>query len=853
MRRRLCGLAGVVCGLCLVVGCTSDAVDLVGQDRPYGPQPRASAPAWPGMMGVTIGDQPSSWWPVASARDLTPTGIEVMASSAVGGGMVVDGAGTVWVDLPGGLARLDPVTWSATVWDAGDDAAFAGKGFVRASNGPGVWLVGQDRARLFDGVGIVRDIQVPSAVLGEVGQGQEQIGDPQGILDLLEVGSELWIARDTGVARCDGHAWSVVGEGQLHDVWRLALTPWGEVWAGTWTGSGLRWMRYDGSSWTPIDRPGYWAVDAMPWDPTGGIVAISGREVVHFDGSQWQVLLRLDREYDAGSDEVRAVAAAGDGTVWAVTGDALLRSADRVVWHTIAAPDGTQLTGVAVSGAQVVVSAATGIYRVVGEGLERVWSPGAGSAVSNDILDVVAVSGDRAWVVAADWMAEPVVFSLHELQIGRGDPVLTRSLPASVVQGLPGWSLPGLGSAAVAASDGAIWYLTDESIVRIADGTESVVARRAGEHLLGELMVNVAAAVGGPGRADPRPREIGPDTVAELTVPGPTVTQTLYGDGDITCPEHWAHDLSLPVGRVQYTPTPQGIEITVSLTGAWPDTQYYVEVNPDEFCRDWPSARPEFASLVTDPDGAGSVTFTYAGIPTEAQQPPGVGLLAGNDGAVWVLPTARVTRWFADPEEGERDEQAGWEVPCLLTPDGQCAPAELPAPARDIVELVVGAGGHLWARVCASGAQPGGWGDLTCPSGSQLMRWESGWLHVAYPGADITAVGAAPDGSFWAILAQETGQFDDGTLAHYRDGAWTTFPNYATADDSYYFPADYALTPASSVCRIDGQGPMLVCVDTSLQISRTPVDRFGQVAVADDGAVWVWDYQVLARMPITVP
>ena len=138
-------------------------------------------------------------------------------------------------------------------------------------------------------------------------------------------------------------------------------------------------------------------------------------------------------------------------------------------------------------------------------------------------------------------------------------------------------------------------------------------------------MVNVAAGVGGPERADPRPREIGPDTVAELTVPGPTVAQTLYADGDITCPEHWAHDLSLPVGRVQYTPTPQGIEITVTLTGAWPDTQYYVEVNTDEFCQDRPSASPEFARLVTDPDGAGSVTFTYTGIPTDAQRPPGAG------------------------------------------------------------------------------------------------------------------------------------------------------------------------------------------------------------------------------------
>ena len=147
----------------------------------------------------------------------------------------------------------------------------------------------------------------------------------------------------------------------------------------------------------------------------------------------------------------------------------------------------------------------------------------------------------------------------------------------------------------MAASDGAIWYVTDESIVRIADGTESVVARRAGEPLPGELMVNVnivAAGEGGPERADPRPREIGPDTVRRTDRPRADGQQTLYGDGDITCPDHWAHDLSLPVGQVQYTPTPQGIEITVTLTEAWPDTEYYVEVNTDEFCQDRAIGRP---------------------------------------------------------------------------------------------------------------------------------------------------------------------------------------------------------------------------------------------------------------------
>ena len=349
------------------------------------------------MMGVTIGDQPSSWWPVASARDLTATGIEVIASFAVGG-MVVDGAGAVWVDLPAGLARLDPVTWSATVWDAGDDAAFAGKGFVRASNGPGSGWWGRTGLACSTGSASCVTSRCPPRSSERSGRARSGSVIRRGSW-IAEVGSELWIARDTGVARCDGHTWSMVGEGQLHDVVQLALTPWGEVWAGTWTGSGLRWMRYDGYL-VDADRPAF----GRGRDRVG-----SGRGD---RGGLWARGRALRRLPVAGPVPPRsgcrgwtvwAVAAAGDGTVWAVTGDALLRSADRAVWDTIAAPDGTQLTGVAVSGAQVVVSADTGVYHVVGEDLERVWSPGEGQAVSDDILDVVAVSGDRAWVVAADW------------------------------------------------------------------------------------------------------------------------------------------------------------------------------------------------------------------------------------------------------------------------------------------------------------------------------------------------------------------------------------------------------------------------------------------------------------------
>ena len=63
MRRRLAGLSGALCGLCLLIGCTSDAVDPVGQDRVFGPQPEESAKGdeTPGQSPLQLAV--SSAWP----------------------------------------------------------------------------------------------------------------------------------------------------------------------------------------------------------------------------------------------------------------------------------------------------------------------------------------------------------------------------------------------------------------------------------------------------------------------------------------------------------------------------------------------------------------------------------------------------------------------------------------------------------------------------------------------------------------------------------------------------------------------------------------------------------------------
>ena len=88
--------------------------------------------------------------------------------------------------------------------------------------------------------------------------------------------------------------------------------------------------------------------------------------------------------------------------------------------------------------------------------------------------------------------------------------------------------------------------------------------------------------------------------------------ETLYADGDINCPDHFAADLSTPVGTVDYLGVEGGIDVTVSLTDAEPTTVYDVVVIPEDgACDDW-AGTEGFSGLTTDQDGSGTLAFTFA-------------------------------------------------------------------------------------------------------------------------------------------------------------------------------------------------------------------------------------------------
>jgi hypothetical protein len=393
---------------------------------------------------------------VSSVRDLKPTGIELVASPGVGG-MVVDGTGSVWVDVPWGLVRLSPGAWSATVWDAGDDAAFANKQFVRASASTGVWLVGVDTVRLFDGVRFARELPVP-----------QQYAGGTGIRDLVQVGTELWIVGDEGIARCADGAWSIVESPELVGALGRALVvagPADAVWSRTRDGprGGDKLVRLDGERWTQVG-----GFDVVLWllgGPGGIVVAGSDPEgdqqVSLWDGTRWRPLAPLDT-YPV------AAAVGPDGTVWVMTRHVLLRSVGASGWDRVIEVSEDQFQGLGVAGETVVVTDTIGVLRLDGDRLVRVWSRADAPAAA---LDVVHVAGDTVWAVAAEEVGD---LFLRVLAPGSAGDVPDRKLP--------GWgrfdSSMHVGEPVVAASDGAIWFVTPGgSVVRVVEGEETVVRR----------------------------------------------------------------------------------------------------------------------------------------------------------------------------------------------------------------------------------------------------------------------------------------------------------------------------------------------------------------------------------------
>ena len=455
MRYRRLGLAVGLSALLLVCGCGPDAEQPSGQSANGQPGPRASARMWPGPSSVLDREPPPAWWPGSSARDLAPTGIEVMASSEIDG-MAVDGARAVWLHSPWRVIRVDPVTGSKQVWDAGDDAAFAGVRAVRGSRSAGVWLVSEDRLTLFDGDRFVREVPVPAEYRG---------GEARTINDMVEVGSEVWVSTPAGVARCARGAWSTVGQGQISMAGRLEVDSGGSVWSvaqlGTEEFLSRAVVRFDGSQWRTPDAshaPGH--ADQLLADPTGGVVVRAGLDVRRFDGSVWRSIplpwsIR-------GVQDLRslALAIAPDGVPWLLGPEGLATRQPLGGWQTLAsAPDLPSAVGLRVIAGDVLAAGSSGLYRLDIDTMSPLWTTD-GSLPAAPVPDVLVTSSGKG---SAD---EP-----------RADPDSKRWRAFWRALGWAGvWSPRVDGSSSVAlATDGALWGIAEEGLVRSVGGERQVV------------------------------------------------------------------------------------------------------------------------------------------------------------------------------------------------------------------------------------------------------------------------------------------------------------------------------------------------------------------------------------------
>lgn len=470
-------------------------------------------------------------FPASSARELAPSGAvvvgyppaaadtELQERTMPWGQIVADGAGQVWLTTSWGVTRVDPTSGESTTWDVADDAAFASISAVAPTSGAGVWLLYGDRVRLFDGQRFTVDLQVPEEIFTSGGAP----GTVGHVHDLAEAGSDVWLslhdvvfpgdAPGRSVARWSGGTWTVMAQTTDGTGGYLEADVDDVVWAGGWLasegpsdGSGL--SRWDETGWslpgTGSDQVQERKGDVVA-DPTGGVWLLSTvgeggpPDLFRFDGTAWSPM-DAEAVASAAVDEgwglfpglyVEPAGEWGPGTVaegvelgvsrgaWlavSAAGDAWLAGTGGVSRFS---PDGgTQMfgldagfsvpiRGIAAPGRDVVVMDYQGLLRWDGDRFTRLWQDPAPDTVFAE--SVVGVTADEVWVSGS-----PSESAASNLYRHRGEAWDTMG-PAQACD-VANYPAEGSGSAAVVATDGAIWAGTTQGLARMVGEDSQVVA-----------------------------------------------------------------------------------------------------------------------------------------------------------------------------------------------------------------------------------------------------------------------------------------------------------------------------------------------------------------------------------------
>jgi hypothetical protein len=429
--------------------------------------------------------------------------------------IVTDGTGAIWVKGMWRLTRIDPVSGQSQSWDAADDGAFATMEQITPAAGGGVWLVGGNRIRHFDGQRILADLTVPAEIF-TTGAGPSAVGH---IHDLVDVGTGLWVSLhdirwDTSwlarhktpgrtparrVARWSHGQWKVMSTAKQSVSGYLAVDRDGGVWSGDWAMSivarrdstsyeesakGPR--RWEGRSWVLPGRNR--ALVAKEYgkilaDPTGGVWLLTkSNKLLHFDGHKWRLVTTdLSAAYENGwSDAWEDSELSGSGST-GVVGPWITVAADGAAWlagsHGVArftsdgslttyGPDqGLALAPVAApiaTGDDVLILDSTGVLRLSGGRFTRIWTDQL--VLQAPVGGLTAIASDQVWVQGADFGDRGRWYLRAG---GSWQPVgeATRTQP---------W--PDGNCGAVLAGDGAVWTTTRAGLTRTAGGQTTVIA-----------------------------------------------------------------------------------------------------------------------------------------------------------------------------------------------------------------------------------------------------------------------------------------------------------------------------------------------------------------------------------------
>ncbi|MCJ7711279.1 MAG: hypothetical protein MUQ32_10680, partial [Chloroflexi bacterium] len=409
-----------------------------------------------------------------TTAELAPTGVTVAddGDPAIND-LVADVNGTVWATRAGAVLNVDPRTGRTREWTLADDPAFANADLAPSRQG-GVWLVGPEQIRLFDGERFRKVIETPGPMRSVVEGPDGSLWAQADRYELIRWADGAWASGPPGRP---GHGASSIVVDADNRVWTVNFDEdFDEEYSETPRGISA----WDGSAWTTFTREG------LP-DPVFGDTLPD--LVVGGDGTVWMVrgriLVRIhageSSRYDAADVQgsVSLSAVDDDGRLWFVreacdSCDVQIHVDDGSTVTTYGAEDGLpgasdvgwEGTTVLPGPGRVLAATGAGLYRLTDgswirlELPTRIGSGATGPSLRYSMVALAAISRAEVWATTqrfGGWDDGPQHGGLFRFGSG-----------AWQEQRLPVESTVGQ---AVVAPDGVLWVATGSGPLVRRDGT----------------------------------------------------------------------------------------------------------------------------------------------------------------------------------------------------------------------------------------------------------------------------------------------------------------------------------------------------------------------------------------------